>query len=386
MNETPTPISAFEESIGTISALVPTEWLPRDPSFPKPTILATLHDAVSDVPVLESLAAAVVRKETQILLESHSKDISAFTYTTLTRIIENLPVLPESIQNEPLFDHHELFILEHDTAAPLNNVQDRIYLKHPDFIPVCETLIAARKTYGQLRYRYEETTYHAISDLSHAYNKLMKEYILLSVLPVLQDTLRAGLPIGTSELYELRSAYRELVKLDPLTWAVSLPLRTTLEEFIQNQKFRDKNTQKPVTVQFAEDCPDPRVFIDPGDLFRMTRNLLRDAVTHGDGPTITPIIHIREQDSVVEYSIYSPGQLDPQTLAIIGKEPYTTQDRGAKLHGYGKVGARKLLTSLWESVGASPVTIDTLFNNHWSNTTLDGSPFVRWTAPLPVAG
>jgi len=378
MNENPNPPSRFDQTVTAIRAIVPREWLPCYPNFPQPTIVDTLEEAVRDVPSLESLALATLKHECLIVQQTHPN-------RKLRQQTDSLPALPRTIQDEKLFSDHDLFLLGHDTAAPLNIVQDQIYLRHSKFIPTIKPLIHVGTVFHRLGYQYSETLYDKSDYLSYAYAKLMREYIHQAVLPVIQNTINARLPIGIFELHELRSGYRELVELDPLTWAVTLPLRATLEQFIESQTFRDKNTQKPVHVQFSNDCANPLVVIDPGDLFRMTRNLLRDAVTHGDGPTITPLIHITERDGVVEYSIYSPGQLDAKTLAIIGKQPYTTKDCGDRPHGYGKVGARKLLTALWNALGVSPRDIESLLHDHWSNTMLDGSPFVRWTAPLPIA-
>lgn len=379
-----TPTSRLEQAIDTIRTIVSPDWLPYFYTNKHATILHTLQEVVRDVPGLEPLATAVIQNELLEIQRQHNRDMPLRARITLPRVIKALPPLSKSILNEPLFDHQELFLLEHDTTTSFSNVILKVYTRHRNILPIFDTVDQRTNNYSRLRYRYDETIKNHLTPLTHAYAKLMKEYVVHAVLPTMQKTLQMKLPIGTFELYELRSAYRELVGVDPTTWAVSLPLRTTLKQFVQSQTFHDKNTQKPVEVQFAEDCANPLVFIDPGDLFRMTRNLLRDAVTHGEGPTITPIIHIKVNDGVVEYSIYSPGYLDSRTLAVIGRQPYTTRDRGDTPHGYGKVGARKLLTALWKSLGASPTSIESLLKHHWSNTTLGGYPFVRWTAPLPI--
>ncbi|OGG08444.1 hypothetical protein A2154_04690 [Candidatus Gottesmanbacteria bacterium RBG_16_43_7] len=71
-------------------------------------------------------------------------------------------------------------------------------------------------------------------------------------------------------------------------------------------------------------------------------------------------------------------------LQIIGKVPYTSRNRGEQPHGYGKVGARKLITGLWSALGLKLSDIDILLQNHWANTDYNGVPHVCWTAPLPV--
>ncbi len=387
MNECPSGIHRLEQSVNSVSQILPLEW--QAPStfydFHTTTLFQSLVAISQEAPELESLAAAVMKEELQLIEKIHAKDISKSNFITLSRITESLPSLPSSIGSEPLIDPNALALFGHDTGIQYIVVLDNTFLHYRNRLPLLSSLNQRICYFNSLHHQYQRPQSENPTLLTHAYAKLMKVYVEKSVLPEITNTLHKNIPIGIFQLYEMRSAYRELVGLDPKLYATTLPLRTTLEEFIETQKFEDKNTRKPVKVQFTEDCSNPLVFIDPGDLFRMTRNLLRDAVTHGEGVIITPLIHIAERDGYVEYSIYSPGHLDKATLAIIGRQPYTTRNRGERLHGYGKVGARKLLTALWKSLGTSPGTIESLLKHHWSNTTLAGSPFVRWSAPLPMA-
>lgn len=211
----------------------------------------------------------------------------------------------------------------------------------------------------------------------------MRQYISSTILPALTDAIAYDIPMGNYEVHEMRSALRELLGLSPTLWATIIPLRTTLEQFIQDRQFYDKNSHKPVIVSFDDDSPDPQVFIDVGDLYRMMRNLLRDAVTHGEGPHVTPVVRIKQEPNCVLLEVLSPGVLEQHVLSVISKQPYTTQ-RGEAPHGYGKIGARRLLESLWQSLGVSTVDIQNLLKNHWSNTMLEGNPHVCWNAPLPL--
>ena len=375
----------LDQTIETISRTASPDWLPWYPSSARPTILDTLGDTMQDVPMLEPLALAALRNECLIIMQRYATDMSPTQFANLSGVVDSLPSLSSDIPEVPLFDDQELFLLGHDTSGLFYALKDRAYRDYRESIRLFEQLSRRLRMFDQLRYRYSETRLDLFpTELSHAYARLMREYATYSVLPAIQEMLQLNLPTESYVLYELRSGYRELLKLDPTTFATFLPIRTTIEQFVQKQKFQDKNTRKPVQVQFTDDCADPLVYIDPGDLYRMTRNLLRDAVTHGDGPIIIPIIDIKENGSFVWYSIYSPGHLSEAILAIIGKQPYTTQDRGETLHGYGKVGARKLLKALWETLGASPVAIESLFVHHWTNIFIGDNPFVRWSAPLPT--
>lgn len=370
------PSHSIDSAATIILRLVPREILPIYGASRKHTIIASLQEVTKVAPDLHGLTSAVLKEEGDILMQQHGDALHGLTRLFLRRELSFLPSLPTDLFTEPLFDKQSLFIVGHDVGKSFSNFVEKAHVHELTRIQRHFFL------YDKLRYRYEESIYEHHTRLPYAYARLMRRYIDSTILPAIEDATVYDIPIGNYEVHEMRSALRELLGLSPTLWATSVPLRTTLEQFIQDSQFYDKNSYKPVIVSFDEDSPDPQVYIDVGDLYRMMRNLLRDAVTHGEGPHVTPIIRIKQETDCVYLEVLSPGALEDHVLRVISKQPYTTQ-RGEAPHGYGKVGARRLLESLWQSLGVSTMDIQNLLKNHWSNIMLRGVPYVQWSAPLP---
>jgi hypothetical protein len=352
----------------------------------QPSILNSLNIIGISFPDLEPLTAALEKQEILISLDIYAHQVPRNIQHLIRRALTDMPDLPDTISSEPLLTDDDFKLIRHDDSNRFVGELDKIYTYHRDTYPQFSKIYTHNAHLSWLEYNFAAAEDKQCSaSVLHGYSTLIQEYIARYLLPSINDAIDAHAPVNEFVLLETRSAYREMAHLSPTTFAESFPIRTALEQFVRSQEFVDKNTHKAVEVTFSGDDCDPIVYMDPGDLYRMTRNLLRDAVTHGEGQCITPVIHIETDGRIVEYSIYSPGQLDAQTLSIIGRKPYTTQDRGYTPHGYGKVGARRLLVSLWDTLGASAREIEQIMKDHWTNTTVNGEPFVRWKAPLPAA-
>ena len=144
-----------------------------------------------------------------------------------------------------------------------------------------------------------------------------------------------------------------------------------------------ENTGFPVRVSIDDQFDNPLVYFDRGSLYRMLRNLLRDAVTHGEGNVITPTIQIEKSGNIGYLRIYSPGSLPSKVLKIIGKKPYSSS--GEAHHGFGKVNAKNLLTDFLKSLGMNDRHIEELMQKQWQNVQYSGKPHVRWQAPFILA-
>lgn len=356
----------------------------------KPTVFDFLGN-LSHIESLRDLSLALFKAEIFNYQENHGLTIDPKYQDFITQF-PDLEAIQNLWQDENIISKKILFQFGHDTAgnalwyfreyAPIGSVHEKAIRQVPlifDNICYC--------------YEHHHDNYLLLTDNTKAnQERLVKGYLALMrgiakdlVIPQINDALKIPIDMGNFELYELRSAYRELFDMPPLSFAEKFLLKDEVDEFIKKRRFSDKNLKLPVEVEITENSNNSMVFMDKGDLFRQLRNLLRDAVTHATGDVIKPIIQIDTNSHFVYLCIYSPGVLDEKTLKIIGREPYTTQDRGDKPHGYGKVGARKLITKLWQALGASEQYIENLLENHWANTTFRDQPYVVWSAPLPLA-
>lgn len=215
-----------------------------------------------------------------------------------------------------------------------------------------------------------------------------KKIVLPDINTLIGSKVSENIPQFKHGLFEARSAYSELVKDNPQKYAEKFKLGDVIEEFIETEQFNDKNMQKPVIVTLEKNIHNPDVYFDRGALYRMLRNLLRDAVTHSESKVLKPVIGIYENtvDGCANVQIFSEGQLDGETLENISRIPYTTQhdkEVGRPAHGYGKVGARRLLENFWNSLGKK-IDVDKLMVDHWKNTKYNNVPSVRWNAPIPL--
>lgn len=344
------------------------------------TIFETLSHLPKEHPELKDLSEAIFRHEALSTVSLTPATNQERVSDDLIPQLEALPDLSKFEFPKGSFEKKELKQLEHDLAGPLFFVfghEEQLSESHLVFLNSLEG-------FAKLRYRYANV--QGDLQLPEAYSELIRKYCEFVLIPDATSAIEDKLPIGNYEFYQARSVYRELAGLDPRLFAEEFPLRTAVEDFIGKRNLRDKNSGKPVEISIDSSSEDPFVCIDKGDLYRMLSNLLRDAVTHGDGSVIKPVILIEELNDHVSLSIYSPGILEERALKVIGRIPYTTKDQGSRPHGYGKVGARKLLEDLWRSFGASKKRVDELLKNHWSNTTYNKEPHVRWKAPIPSLG
>jgi hypothetical protein len=332
-------------------------------------------------PEVRDLSGGIYRREIERIIGKNEGAIDGAVQNEITVLLSQLPSLPESTGEEVL-DKEELFLLEHDMAGPLSWFFGQWYSEGETPKSINE-FYSSYKVWLEIRYGSAGAK---DGKLQAAYSRLIRQYSRLRMVPVINEALKEKLTFGNFELYEARSAYRELAQINPAEFAEELPLREAVAEFVTRRKFRDKNTTKPVKISFDEDSENPVVFMDKGDLYRMTRNLLRDAVVHSPAPVIKPVIRIKTGGNCAYMEIYSEGELTKRVLRAISRKPYTTQDRGERPHGYGKVGARRLLESLWQSLGKKPAQIRELMQNHWSNVTYRDRSYVRWQAPIPLAG
>lgn len=366
----------------TVLSVVPHELIPFYFTDRSDFIFNTLDTVARTNPELGHLAAGIMKDEVNLIFEQNQGKFNDNALGRLQSAIYPLPDIHKELKSEKPVNRKELFLLEHDIAAPLYTLNNRLNRKNtPDAYRKFYDIF---RQYGKLSYRYDWIVSEGITALVPGYSKLLREVSRIALIPKLQQAIQKGLPFGTFELFEVRSAFRDLAQIPSTEFAEYFSLRSTIEEFVKNRKFYDKNTVKPVSIVFDPDSTDPMVYMDKGDLYRMVRNLLRDAVTHGEAPVIQPVIKIGFSADYALLQIYSPGTLDEKVLAVIGREPYTTQDRGEKPHGYGKVGARQLLESLWRSLGTSEEKLDQLMKDHWANVQYKGFPYVRWQAPIPA--
>lgn len=365
-----------------ILAVAPSKVIPRFYVGEEETIFETLSQVAQLCPRLRRLTGAIAREEAASVLTQSEDTPEAASTLRVSQEINLLPPLSEmKLMPKPL-NEEGIFQLEHDLAGPLQwvvgygkEVLPESYLR----------FIEALKLFGKLRYRFSSISIEDNTRLLIPYSELLRKTSEQHILTAIQRALEDNIPFGNYEIYEARSVFRELAGLSPRKYASNFPLLGTVREFTRDRKFYDKNTLLPVEVAFDPNSTDPVVYMDKGDIFRMLRNLLRDAVTHGEGPVIKPIIKIADSQDCAYLLIYSQGALEEKVLQLIGQHPYTTQDRISTPHGYGKVGARRLLEALWHSLGASRKKVEQLMANLWMNTTYQGTPHVRWNAPLPYA-
>jgi len=342
-------------------------------------ILETLNGLSNEHPELRDLSESIFRHEALSILSLAPATSPERVSGDLRSQLEALPDLSKFEFPKGSLEADELFQLEHDLAGPLQF----IFGQEKNFSESHFLFYKSLDHFSKLRWRYA-----GIQDdlqLSDAYSELVRKYCQFVLIPNATSAIEDKLSIGNYEFYQARSVYRELAGLDPKSFAEEFPLRTTVEKFIGERKFHDKRLERLVEVVVDTSSEDPFVYIDKGDLYRMINNLLIDAVAYGEGTVIKPAILIEELNDHVSLSIFSPGALEKKVLEVIGKIPYTTSDEDSKSHGYGKVGARKLLETLWASLGKTKERIDELFENHWSNTTYQKKPHVRWNAPIPIA-
>jgi hypothetical protein len=328
-------------------------------------------------PRIKELSLALFRTEAETVLQTPGVVIP-----DAGPILGELPELnklsPDNFDQQKVTEF-DMFLLIHDTQTPMREFQLDMYMKGYKLEPLIKSILV----FNHLSFPYELQLDNPDADSKtvEAYTRLMKLTAESVVIPKINRTLTGSpMPIGNYELLELRSAMREFAGLSPLTYAEKFNLLETVSGFIRNRKFTEKHTHQPVNVEITADSAEPEVFMDKGDLYRMLRNLLRDAVTHGKGDEIKPVIKISQSRECALLQIFSPGELGSETLKVIGTRPYTTQERGERLHGYGKVGAQLLLTALLNSL---KLPAGKLLANHWQNGSLGGFPHVIWTAPLP---
>lgn len=370
-------ISITDMSEG-ILAVAPGEVIPRYYTGEKETIFETLCQVAKFCPRLGRLAGAIAREEAASVLAQSKDTLEEASALRVSQEINLLPHLSEIKLGPKPLSKMDLFQLEHDLAGSLQWVVGHGENALPEsYLRFLETF----HFFGKLRHRFVNIGDN--TQLLTAYGDLIRKVSEQHILPAIQRALEDNVPFGNYEIYESRSAFRELAGLSPKKYASNFPLLGTVREFTRDREFHDKNTGQPVEVAFDPNSTDPVVCMDKGDLFRMLRNLLRDAVTHGEGPVIKPTIKIEALQDYVNLFIYSQGALEEEVLQLIGQYPYTTQDKGSTPHGYGKVGARRLLDALWNSLGASSTRVKQLMVDQWMNTMYQGTPHVRWKAPLP---
>jgi len=355
--------------------VVPQEYFPAWPIYPKQSIAQTLKEANSSAPSLSELIGAIVKEETKELLVTLG-ELSLKERFGIESSILSLPSMPAAVNHEKPLKPFDLFLFKHDIGQQF----DILWLSKT---PAIEKFMKSHQIHGRLNYRYEEVIGEEKKSLIAPYSLLLRSFAEQSVLPSIQNALKDKNPKTHYLLHELRSGYRELAGLPSTAYTEKFRLGQTVEQFINDNKFRDKNTKKPVEVSLDSSSTNPEVYMDLGDLYRMLRNLLRDAVTHGTNPIILPVVKIDSKSECAYLSVYSPGTLEDRVLRVIGRESYTSQDQGDKPHGYGKVGARKLLEALWKSLGTTDDEINRLFAEHWSNKKYKGLPNVCWQAPIP---
>lgn len=379
---------ALKDLVGKLNQVVPLELKYFD--YNRSTIFDVLYEIAQNTPLRE-LALGLFREETSHYTSVYGVRIDA----RLVRFINTLPnlrTLPSlNVESQPVSEY-ALFQLLHDTAG---NALEQYRTKAPKGIH-SHAIYFGPSLFGKIRYfrSYHIELLNETADAGQRERSqmLIKGYWLLLqkiaaeiIIPNATLGIQEPIPLGNFELYELRSAYRELLGWSPLQFAEAFLLRTAIEEFITKRKFHDKNLHVPVVIQMDKRSNDPQVFMDKGDLYRMLRNLLRDAVVHTQASEIRPVIQVSGEGSYAQLRIFSQGHLDSGVLTIIGRQAYTTQDRQEKVHGYGKVGARKLIQELWSANGLSSAQIETFLHDHWTNGMYNRVPHVVWTAPLPYA-
>lgn len=295
------------------------------------------------------------------------------------KLTSSFPDSSDSVFSSPPLEKKELSQLDHDLSNKLNLIC--VYEKEPgSYIK----FLKFYNLFARLRYRHANLK-DEDGFLRPAYGNLIRNLSKELILPAIDSALQDKVPFKNYEMFEARSCFRELALVDPKKYAEAFLLRSLIVDFVENRRFFDKNTGQAVEISFKDGSSDPTVFMDRGDLYRILSNLLRDAVVHTRESAVRPIIGIEEQRDCVYLLIYSQGSLAEKVLKIIGRQPYTTQDKRDVPHGYGKVGARKLLEDLWCSLGLNSDKIEELMEDHWANVSLGGLPCVRWRAPIPYS-
>lgn len=370
--------SPIHKAMRVLQSTVPTEYVPKFMERKDP-IFKTLDEITLSYPQFRKIIGAIVKEEVREILKK-TQVISAEPLQKIEDALKILPELPNDLLTQDLLSGQELFQLEHDVAVPFSNLMSR-----RDIPNSYQNVYKLFNKYMQLRYRYQAAQLDNYTQLTLAYNILIKDFSAEAVIPAIEKAISSPFTFGNFELYEVRSAFRELVRIPSTQYAENFPVLSAIKEFTSKRTFRDKNTKKKVECAFNPDSPDPLVYMDKGDLYRMVRNLLRDAVIHGQDEVIRPVVRIYSSTECVNLSILSPGVLDEKVLQVIGKESYTTQDRGETPHGYGKVGARKLIEAHLRAVGMMSAQIQQLMTDHWTNIIYRGIPHVCWKAPFPTA-
>ncbi len=325
---------------------------------------------------LQPLVSRILAAESEYFLTTRPHPIPIDLSRKLVRTARLFAPLPDKPKFPPI-NTLEIDLLLHDTGSGLQE----IVLDEDRLSPAYQRFLTADHTFTNFIFQLGVRKNHP--GLRAAYSDLLRLYTRQEIIPTINKALAVPNPQGNFELLESRSAFRQIALLDPCKFATHFRLQEAIRQFITQRTFQDKRSGKPVVVSVTADSANPRVFMDIGDLYRMLRNLLRDAVTHGSGEVIRPVVQMSGERDLARLMIYSPGQLDEPTLAKIGRVPYSTQE-GQHKHGYGKVGARKLLTDLWLAIGMPRPQVNRLLAHHWQNVNFQGKPHVRWTAPLPT--
>lgn len=371
------PLSAVTEFI---QSSIPKDIIPSFYAGEEASIFQSLEKVSQVCPNLTGLVEGIYKKEVEEIITSYPDQIEIITRRNLNEMIRTLSPLKTITFHPQRLGKDEIFQLNHDMSSPLM----RFFGKGIENMPKSYmTFYHLFHLFSELRYRYANEERNKVLTLN--YSDLLRKFCEHGLVPCLNEAVKDPVPFGNYELYEARSAFREVAQISPKRYAETFPLLTEVNNFVRDREFHDKNMQKPVRVIFDSESTNPHVFMDKGDLFRMMRNLLRDAVVHSGASVLQPIIKIEETPECTYLSVFSEGVLEQRVLQTIGRKPYTTQDRGEVPHGYGKVGARKLLEALWKSIGATPWKLNRLMNNHWSNVDYNGTPHIRWKAPIPYA-
>jgi hypothetical protein len=356
----PTPEQARSEYFSTLLTDIGRIDHPDIPHYPfynhEELITVSLVRIAAEHPVLSDFALGIVRKE----LEAVGAEV------------DRLPVLQDHTM-PPSFVKEEIRQFEHDMVIPLQVTMSN-HENDPSYKPVFNSY----NFFSKLQYALND---HQGEQFQAWYSQMIRLFSAEVMTPTVNHAIMKNIPDKSYMLHEIRSAYREIAGISPLVFAEQFQLGSEVGEYIADNSIFDKNTGKSVRA-VIDKCDDVRVTMDRGDLYRMLRNLLRDAVTHGTGDVITPHVTVTAQSDHAALCVLSPGRISADVLAVIGTKPYsiTREPR----HGYGKVGAAGLLKAMLRATGFSDERIDELFRHHWSNVTYQDAPYVRWYAPVPI--
>lgn len=319
-------------------------------------ITVTLSRIAEHHPALSDFALGIVRKELEAV-----------------GVVSNrLPALRDDDMPTSLVKD-EIFQVDHDIAGPLQLLMG-FHEDDPSYKPVLESY----RIFSKLRWAL---ALHEDERFPVWYSQMIRLYSAEVIVPTLNQAIINNSSERCYTLYEMRSAFRELAGTSSVEFAQRFDVRSEVARFIADNPIEEKRSQKPVRA-VIDSSSDLTVYMDKGDLYRMLRNLLRDAVTHSEGEEITPHITVTGQPDHAALCVLSSGTLPEDVLAVIGKRPYSITKEPQ--HGYGKVGAARLLKAMLRAMGFSEERIDELFQHHWANVTYQGAPHVRWYAPVPI--